>query len=115
MLHLLAVGFLLLLVAWALRELQLYRERAALTQAVDNLRTALENTRQHVRRQSEDLYVLASVLTERNIVDDTELARSRARLIEQPRRVAEEREALTKVLNVPATQLVVEDGDPKIH
>jgi hypothetical protein len=109
------VGALSLLFAWSVREWQLARERRTFVQAVEHLRVSLETSRHHLRRVSEDLFVLQSVMVERNLLDETELARSRARLIEVPRRLAEERENITRNMNVSPTSLVIEEGEHKIH
>jgi hypothetical protein len=113
------VGALSLMLAWSVREWQLSRERRAFAQAVDHLRVSLETTRHHLRKVSEDLFVLQSLMVERNLIDETELARGRMRLIEGPRRAAEERDALAKNMKVSPTVLVLVDsegdGGHKIH
>ena len=113
---LLAVGGgIFLALALIVRELQLARERAMHLAAFEQLRLALDATRTQLRRAFEDLYVLQTVLAERNVLDEAELQRSRARLIEQPRRIAEERDAIQRHLGVSPTHLVVEDTEGKIH
>src|SRR5687767_6586533 len=94
------VGALSLMLAWAVREWQLARERRAFAQAVEHLRLSLDSSRQHLKRISEDLYVLQSVMVERNLIDETELQRSRVRLVDNPRRLAEERDALARHMKV---------------
>ncbi len=109
------VGALSLLFAWAVREWQLARERKAFAQAVEHLRVSLETSRHHLRRVSEDLFVLQSIMVERNLLDETELQRGRVRLVETPRRVAEEREAIARNMKISPTALVIDDGEHKIH
>src|SRR4051812_23081934 len=101
--------------ALILRELQLGRERAMHHASFEQLRLSLEGTRAQLRRAGEDLYVLQAVLAERNLLTETDLARCRARLIENPRRIAEERDAIQRHLGVAPTHLVVDDSEGKIH
>jgi hypothetical protein len=108
------LGGLMLCLAWGVREYQLWRERNALQQTIQQLRTTLDAGRQHARRVSEDLYVLQAVLVERNLLDEDELQRSRIRLVDTPRRLAEERNQLLRNMSISPTQLV-DDGDPKVH
>lgn len=104
-----------LCIAFAVREYQLGKERAAMISAITELRTAVEASRTQLRRLTEDIYVIQTVLAERNVIDDADLARARMRLIETPRRLAEERAAMARHLKVSPTQLVLDPGDPKIH
>ncbi len=113
---LLAIGAALVVcIAFAIREQQLSRERAAQTAALDGLRAALDAQRGQLRRAQEDVYVLQTLLGERNVVDENDLAQARMRLIEGPRRVAEERAAMARHLKVSPTQLVLDAGEPKVH
>lgn len=105
----------LLCVAFCVRERHLRRERAATAEALRDLRIALEATRAQLRRAGEDVFVLQTLLAERNLLDDGDLARARIRLIETPRRLAEERAAMARHLQVSPTQLVLDPNDPKIH
>jgi len=114
MLILAIAGGLLLAVALFLRELQLHRERRVQMQAAESLRVAIEVSNRLLRRAREDLFVLHSVLKERNLINEEDLVRIRARLIDTPRRLAEEREELLQDLEVAPTQLILDDGD-KIH
>lgn len=101
--------------ALILREFQLARERAMQMATYDQLRLALEGTRAQLRRNAEDLYVLQVILAERNLLNEAELARTRARLIENPKRMAEERDAIQRHLGVAPTHLVVDENEGKIH
>jgi hypothetical protein len=101
--------------AMILRELQLGRERAMHQATFEQLHLSLEGVRAQLRRAGEDLYVLQAVLAERNLLNEADLARGRARLIENPRRIAEERDAIQRHLGVAPTHLVVDDSDGKIH
>ncbi len=107
-------GGLMLCLAWAVREYQLWRERQALQAALNQLKQALDLSRQQMRRMSEDVYVMQAVLVEKNLLDEDELQRGRIRLIETPRRQAEERNQLLRHMNVSPTQ-IIDDPDPKIH
>ncbi len=104
-----------LCIAFGAREHQLARERAAQAAAIEGLRAALEAMRGQLRRSQEDVYVFQTLLVERNLFDEGELARARLRLIEAPRRVAEERAAMARHLKVSPTQLVLDPGEPKLH
>ena len=108
-------GGLLLMVAFFVRESQLARERVLQAARHRTLQTALEDTRNQLRRACEDLYVLQHILAERNVLDDTDLARGRVRLVEAPRRMAQERDAIQRHLGISAPYLVIEDSDRKIH
>lgn len=97
------------------REHQFSRERATTGTSVQEVRAALDACRMQLRRTAEDLYVIQTVLSERNLLDDNELARARLRLIEAPRRMAEERAAMARHLKVSPTQLMLDSAEPKIH
>ncbi len=113
---LVAIGAALVVcIAFALREQQLSRERAAQNAALDGLRAAIDALRGQLRRAQEDTFVLQTLLGERNMLDENDLAQARLRLIEAPRRVAEERAAMARHLKVSPTQLVLDPGEPKLH
>ena len=109
------VAVLVLSVAFAFRERQVARERVAAEMVLQELRTSIEGARSQLRRANEDLYVIQTLLAERNLLDENDLARARLRLIEAPRRVAEERAAMARHLKVSPTQLVIDPTDSKIH
>lgn len=109
------VAVLVLSVAFALRERRLARDRTAALAALDELRTSLEAVRIQLRRANEDVFVVQTLLSERNLLDENDLARARLRLIEAPRRVAEEKAAMARHLKVSPTQLVIDPSDSKIH
>jgi hypothetical protein len=109
------VAVLVLSVGFALRERQLARDRAATEAALQELRTSLEGARNQLRRANEDLFVIQTLLGERNLLDENDLARARLRLIDAPRRVAEEKAAMARHLKVSPTQLVIDPSDSKIH
>ncbi len=59
---------------------------------------------------------MQSLLSERNILDENEIARKgRVRLIENPKRLAAEKDAIVRHLGVSPTSLVVDDNVDKIH
>jgi hypothetical protein len=91
------------------------RQHTATQTLVEQMRLTLEGTRSQTRRLAEDLFVLQAVLTEHHLFDDAEMARCRARLVETPRRVAQERDAITRNLGVSPTHLVVSDSDSDFH
>ena len=74
-------------------------------------RRTLDATRPPLLRAREDLYVLKVSLEERNVVTKGELVNMRSRLIEAPRRRAQEREQLTQNIDIPASGLIVDEGD----
>lgn len=108
-------GGLFLALALIIREYQLTRERALQAATFEQLRVSLEATRGQLRRACEDLYVLQSVLSERNVLDEADLARTRIRLVEMPRRVAAERDAIRRHLGVAPQHLVIDESDGKVH
>lgn len=108
-------GGILFTLALIVREFQLARERSLHLAALEQLRLSLEGARAHSRRQAEDMYVLQTVLIERNVLDESELMRSRTRLIETPRRIAEERDSIQRHLGASPPHLLVEESDGKVH
>lgn len=108
-------GGLLLAVSLALWATQVARHHALQIAALEHLRANLDAQRAHLKRMLEDLHVLQTVLCEHHVLDDGELAQSRVRLIENPRRQAEERSAILHHLGVAPQHLVVDEGDGKIH
>ncbi len=107
-------GGLLLAVALIVREYQLGRERTARLAALEQLHGSLEAAGRQLRRAREDIYVLRTVLQERGVISEEELARGRARLIEAPRRRAEERSEMLRELQVPSTKVILDEGE-SIH
>ena len=110
-----ALGGLLLALALVLRELQLTRERSLQAAAEERLRVALEQTRAQLQHAVEDVYVLRTLLVERGLFEEGDIARARARLVEGPRRLAAEREALMRHLDGAATHLVLDEQNNKVH
>lgn len=104
------IGGLFLCAALAMREYQLAKERVTMTAAIEQLRGFLDTNRSQLRRTLEDLYVLQATMVERNVIDECELAEGRARLIEAPKRMAQERRAILKHVTANPTQVVVDDS-----
>ncbi len=109
------LGALLLTVAMILREVQLGKERAAQAQAFALLREALRDSQARTKRVAEDLLVLQRLLEEKRLLDAEELITARLRLIDQPRRVAAERHALTTAHNLAPNQLIIDEDASKVH
>jgi hypothetical protein len=109
------IGGLLLALALIVREYQLAKERARHLATHERLRSSLKETRTQLRRALEDLHVLLRVLEEKHLVDEADLSRGRARLIETPRRLAAERNAIVRNHNVSPTQLVIDEDLNKVH
>lgn len=107
-------GGLLLAVALIVREIQQGRERTARLSALERLHQLGDAQARQLRRAREDLYVMRVLLQERGVFSDEEFARSRIRLIEDPRRRAEERSQLTRDVNLAPGVLIIDDGD-SIH
>ena len=107
-------GGLLLALALMVREYQLGRERAARHSAFEHLHASLDVMTKQLRRTREDLYVLRAVLQERGVVTEEEFSRSRLRLIENPRRRAEERSELMRQVEVSPLAVIVDEGE-SIH
>ncbi|MEM6558242.1 MAG: hypothetical protein AAF605_00525 [Myxococcota bacterium] len=97
------------------REIAWFRERGATHKALKALGDAFEQRNQSIRRLQEDLYVLQSVMRERNMLSDHELVSARKRLVEQPKRVAEERDAIQRNLNVGIPSQVIKESINKLH
>ena len=106
---------ILFAIALSVREHLIGRERASHVVLIEQLRANLDSTRAQMRRLSEDFYVLQTVLTDHHVLDETEMARSRARLIEDPRRITHERDLIERKLGLASTHLILDDGDSKIH
>lgn len=115
MLVLTLIGTMLIGLALLVRELRLVDERRRQTAALLAVEAALEKTRAQLRRTLEDVYVLQTLLLERNLLDEQELARARARLVEAPRRIAQERAEVLRTAGVSEPALVVDEGIDKLH
>lgn len=111
---LMAVAFFVT-VAWLAREVQAMRERAGTERVLAELRTTQANLREGARRLAEDLFVMQHLLAERKIIADSDMLRGRTRLIDTPRRRAQEKRALTRHLKGRPVHLMVEDRDGNVH
>lgn len=113
---LLALGAgIIVVLGLVIRELQLARERTVHVTHLQGLRQSLEASRAQLRRCTEDLFVLQAILAERNLFNEADLTRGRLRLIEAPRRQAEEREAISRHLGMNQAVMMVDEGEGKIH
>lgn len=102
-------------VALLVREVNLLRERATISQSLDEVSLSQQSVRDGTRRLAEDLFVLQNLLLERNLLQKSELMRARGRLIEQPRRKAEERTAMLRHISAEKVPFVLEDADGHVH
>lgn len=109
------ISFFLLGAVLLYREHQLNRERAAVLSNLQEAFTALDACHIQIKRTNEDLFVMQTVLCERHILDENDLVQARMRLIEIPRRLAEERAATARHLKVSPTQLIFDPLDPTIQ
>ncbi|MEM6532853.1 MAG: hypothetical protein AAF654_09520 [Myxococcota bacterium] len=98
-----------------LREYQRYQEQRRAEANLEALKRSLEAQQRTIRRLQEDFYVLQSVLRERNLLGANEFINARNRLIEQPKRVAAEREAIQRNLNIGVPAQVIEESLNKLH
>lgn len=97
------------------RARQRHRQEHDARAQVASLQTLLDTQRTRMQQCAEDLYVLQSLLVERQLIDDMALARGRHRFIESPRRLATEREAIQQQLGVPKNVVIIDDGKSRIH
>ena len=111
---LLAIAFFVT-VAWLAREVQGMRERAGLEQVLAELRISQRNVREGVRRMAEDFFVMQHLLAERSVVAESDMVRARARLIETPKRKAQERTTMSRHVDVNVSAMWVEDRDGNVH
>lgn len=102
-------------IAWLAREFQGMRERAQLERTLHEMRLSQQTVRDGVRRLAEDFFVMQHLLAERSVVQDADMLRGRSRLIEQPRRKAQEKHAIMQHLGTKTPPLMVEDADGKVH
>ncbi|MEZ4271540.1 MAG: hypothetical protein R3C68_08950 [Myxococcota bacterium] len=107
MTYLVLLGGLVLVFVTIFRERHWARERRVTHQLLDQLHKVLAMRGAHLQRAMEDIYVLRKVLQEQGVFDEAEFERSRVRLVEAPRRVAQERDQIMQSANVPATQVII--------
>ncbi|MEO1482889.1 MAG: hypothetical protein AAFU77_12350 [Myxococcota bacterium] len=115
MLGFVIAGSALLAAALLLRELQWSRDRARFSSELKALSDALDKNRRSTRKLQEDLFVLQTVLRERNLLAESELVGARKRLIDRPKRVAAERDAIQQNLNIGVPAQVIEESINKVH
>lgn len=115
MLGIVVTGWVLLVAAGITREIQWSRDRAKARSAVRALAEALETSNNTTRRLQEDLYVLQTVFRERNLISKGDLQSARRRLVEAPKRVAAERDAIQRNLDIGVPPHVIEDSLGKLH
>jgi len=109
------IGGLLLAFALIVREYQLAKQRAQDAVTLERLRANIKETRGQLRRAVEDFHVMQRILEEKHLLTQTDLTRGRVRLIEHPRRVAAERNAIVRSHGVSPTQLIIDDDLDKVH
>jgi hypothetical protein len=109
------IGAVLLASALIVREYQLAKQRTQDAANLERLRANIKETRSQLRRTVEDLHVMQRLLEEKHLLTESDLARGRLRLIERPRRLAAERNAIVRSHGVSPTQLVIDDDLDKVH
>lgn len=102
-------------VSLLVREVTLVRERATLSRNIEELSLSQQSVRDGTRRLAEDLFVLQNLMVERGLLQQSDVSRGRGRLIEQPRRKAEERTAMLKYVSAEKVPFVLEDADGHVH
>jgi len=105
----------MLTLALIIREIQLIKERSNLLQLLDDVRLSHQGTQDQARRLGEDLFLLQALLSERNLVHESDMTRARARLIDRPRRLTLEREAIHAHLGQRHTAVMLEESEGKVH
>ena len=90
------------------------RERRAAAQAIANLHSALEVAGQQIRQCREEIFVVRALLQERGLVSERDLTQARERLIEEPRRQAEERRELVRGVTIAPNQVII-DENKSVH
>jgi len=90
MLLLTIIGGILVAAAIIIRELQYHRVHTRTQQSLKELGEDMKFTQEELRCTLEDLYVLRTVLAERDIVDEIELSQNRQRLLHESRRALKE-------------------------
>lgn len=115
MTYLFVVAGMMLTLALIMREVQLLRERTQLIQLLDDVRLSHQGTRDQARRLGEDLYLLQALLAERNLLQEADLTRARNRLIDRPRRLTQEREAIHAHLGQRHSTVMLEESEGKVH
>jgi small-conductance mechanosensitive channel len=109
-----AAGMLLTL-SLIMREVQLLRERTHLVALLDDVRLQDQGTRDQARRLGEDLYLMQTLLAERNLLNEADMLRARSRLIDRPRRLTQEREAIHAHLGRHPSAVLLEESEGKVH
>ncbi|MEL6543744.1 MAG: hypothetical protein AAFQ82_03900 [Myxococcota bacterium] len=99
----------------AVREWQMAKRFTMARARMTSLGEALDTQQRTMRRLQEDIYVLQSVLRERNLLNEQELAQARDRLVEQPKRVAAERDAIKRHHDIGVPTQLIEDSLNKVH
>lgn len=101
--------------ALIMREVQLLRERSHLIALLDDVRLSHQGTQDQARRLGEDLFLLQALLSERNLLHESDVTRARARLIDRPRRLTQEREAIHAHLGQRHSAVMLEESEGKVH
>ena len=113
--YLFVIAGSMMTLALIIREIQLLKERAHLIQLLDDVRLSHQGTQDQARRLGEDLFLLQTLLSERNLVHESDITRARTRLIDRPRRLTQEREAIHAHLGQRHTAVMLEDSEGKVH
>ena len=104
-------GSLLLILVLFMREQMQQKRYRRQTELIQHLHSNLTSTQNLLNRNREDIFVLRTMLEELQVLDPAEFARSRARLIEDPRRTAQEQHEMQQYADATGGHVVIDDGD----
>ena len=89
----------------------LRRERLALLDRIESLEAAVDHQADHLHHVHEDVVVVTHAVLERGLADEEDLDEIRRRVVDEPIRRAEEREALLGSASATDDVVIVDDGD----
>lgn len=87
------------------------RERLALLDKIESLEAAVDHQSDHLHHVHEDVVVVTHAVVERGLADEEDLDEIRRRVVDEPIRRAEEREALLGSAGTADEVVIVDDGD----
>mgnify|MGYP006271136033 CR=1 FL=1 len=115
MLVLALTGGLFLCLTLLLREVQLARERRALSSKIRQQHARLQHMQSQLQETRDDLFVMQRLLMERNLYDEAAFARAREQLIEQPRLKATSEQAQQSDADLGVQRIILAGNPDKIH
>ncbi len=104
------LGVIAVVVAFLSREIHQRRERKKEEDTFAEIVEVLADTNEHVQHLIETIYIMESLLIEKGVLSEDETEEAHDRLIELPRRIENEREALTDSgLGTPSNLIIDEN------